>query len=525
MSATVTVVLEDPQQGAHGDVDPQPIRADRFPTRPVIAAIFVSIALRSRFITTPLSSDEGGYLVVARAWASGKSLYTQAWVDRPQGLLVLFRVWDDLTGGSAASIRVMAIIFGCVAVAAVAYAVFAIAGPRAGAVAGFLVAVASANARIEGFIANGELLAGAVAAAGVAAACAYIFRGHGVRWLFISGVLAGCAMSVKQSGFDGFLAVMVCLLVGRLAKEQRWRNVLRECAVGLAGWASVMAALLLHGILLGFSAWWYALAGYRIGGLNASNADWHRFGITARLAAPTMLPLAAAAVVGLIVWLPFNRRITRANVLIPAWMCFAVTGFLAGGLFHRHYWVTLTFPFAAAAAVAIAKLKGPMATTVALVCLAIIPSLISTGRVIVLDRVSAATEAHNDPRLVVDERVAQWYADNRTAGSTLYALCASASVYADARAIPPYPYLWLDGVQHGRGAQAQLVQLFSGASPPTFVARYQDAQLCNPSGEVARSLNDRYTPVADVDGAVIYQLRDPSTSRQSPSRSTFSSVS
>ena len=135
---------------------------------------------------------KGGYLAVARAWASGKRLYTEAWVDRPQGLLVLFRMWDDLTGGSAEAIRIMAIVFGCLAVAAVAYAVV-----RDGRSASrrpsprFLVAVASANARIEGFIANGELLAGAVAAAGVAAACAYLFRGHSLRWLFVSGLLAG----------------------------------------------------------------------------------------------------------------------------------------------------------------------------------------------------------------------------------------------------------------------------------------------------------------------------------------------
>ncbi|MBK5332644.1 MAG: hypothetical protein JJD93_11765 [Ilumatobacteraceae bacterium] len=505
----MTLVLEDPQQNAGGDVDSPPTCADRFPTRPVIVAILVSIGLRARFITTPLSSDEGGYLAVARAWASGKSLYTEAWVDRPQGLLVLFRIWDDLTGGSAEAIRVMAIVFGCVAVVAVAYAVFAIAGPRAGAIAAFLVAVASANARIEGFIANGELLAGAVAAAGLAAACGYMFRGHGPRWLFVSGVLAGCAMSLKQSGFDGFVAVMICLLVGGLTRERRWRDVLRECAVCVAGWASVMAALLLHGIILGFSAWWYALAGYRIGGLNAADADWHRFGITSRLAAPTILPLAAAAVIGVIVWLPFHQRITRKTVLIPAWMCFAVASLLTGGLFHRHYWVTLTFPFAAAAAVAIGKIKSHVAIPIAVATLIVIPSLISTERVIVLDRAAVAIKADDDPRLVVDERVARWYTDNRTPGSTLYALCASAAMYAAADAIPPYPYLWLDGVQHGRRAQDQLVQLFAGDNPPTFVARYQAVRVCNPSGEVGTLLNDRYRQVEDVDGAIIYELRDP----------------
>ena len=521
----MTVVLEDPQQNAGGDVDSPPTRTDRFPTRPVIGAMVVSIALRARFITTPLSSDEGGYLAVARAWASGKSLYTDAWVDRPQGLVVLFRIWDDLTGGSAESIRVMAIVFGCLAVAAVAFAVFAIAGPRAGTISAFLVAVASSNARIEGFIANGELLAGSVAAAGVAVACAYMFRGRPLRWLFVSGVLAGWAMSLKQSGFDGFVAVTVCLLVGGLTGERRWREVLRECAVCIAGWATVMAVLLLHGILLGFGAWWYAMAGYRIGGLNASNADWGRFGITSRLAAPTILPLAAAAVIGVIVWLPVHPRITRKTVLIPAWMLFAVAAFVSGGLFHRHYWVTLTIPFAAAAAVAIGKIKGHVAIAIAVATLAVIPSLISTGRVIVLDRAAVAITAHNDPRLVVDERVARWYADKRTPGSTLYALCASAAMYAAADAIPPYPYLWLDGVQHGKGAQNKLVQLFGGAHPPTFVARYQAVRVCNPSGEVGLLLDALYRQVIDLDGAVIYELRDPPANGQSSDESTFRTLS
>ena len=90
--------------------------------------------------------------------------------------------------------------------------------------------------------------------------------------------------------------------------------------------------------------------------------------------------------------------------------------------------------------------------------------------------------AHDDPRLVIDEQIGQWYIDHRTAGSTLYAMCASAGVYAAADAIPPYPYLWLDGVQNGKGAQEKLVELFSGDDAPTFVAVYQDASQCNPSG-------------------------------------------
>ena len=126
--------------------------------------------------------------------------------------------------------------------------------------------MASSNARIEGFIANGELLAGTVGAAGVAAACAYLFRDRSPWWLFAGGVLAGCAMSLKQSGFDGFLAVMVCVVVGGCTGERRWRQVLREAAMCLAGLVAVMTVLVLDGVRLGFSSWWYAIAGYRIGG-------------------------------------------------------------------------------------------------------------------------------------------------------------------------------------------------------------------------------------------------------------------
>jgi hypothetical protein len=488
----------------------KPSGADRFPTGVVLASIITSIVLRARFITTPISADEGGYLAVARAWASGKGLYSEAWVDRPQGLLVLFRIWDGLTGGSPAAIRVMAILFGCIAVASVAYTVFAIAGARAAGIASILVAVASANARIEGFIANGELLAGGAAAAGVATASAYLFRGRDRKWLFASGVLAGFALSFKQSGFDGFLAVMVCLVAGGLTGERRWRQVLRECMVCTAGLASVLTALFLHGLLVGFGRWWYALAGYRLGGINAtSRADWHRFGITSWIAAPTILPLLVAAAAGVVVWLARSRRITRSNVLLAAWVCFACLAFLTGGLFHRHYWVTLTFPLAAAAAVAIAKINGRLLVATALV---VIPSLISTAQVIVLGRSAVAVEANDDQRLPVNERIGDWYIQHRTPGSTLYALCASAALYANADAIPPYPYLWYDGVINAKGAQDQLVRLFAGDDPPTFVAVYQDARACNPSGQVEALLKERYITTATVDTITILMLRTSDSS-------------
>ena len=507
----MSLVVAAPPAADEKDVNPQIAPAERFPTPTVVAAVVVSILLRARFITTPLTSDEGGYLAVARSWAAGKGLYTQAWVDRPQGLLVLYRTWDMVTGGSPAAIHVMAIVFGCFAVVGVAYTVFAVAGSRAAGAAALLVAVASANARIEGFIANGELLAGGAAALGVAAACAYLFRGRGRRWLFASGVLAGIAISLKQSGFDGFAAVVVCIVVAGATHERAWRAVGRDCLLCLVGLVTVLAALVVHGVLIGFGDWWYAVAGYRLEGINGTSGDWSRLATTSVIAAPTIQPLVAVGAAGLAAWLARSRKITAANVLVPAWVGFALIGFATGGLFHRHYWVMLTFPLAAAAAVPLARftqwINAPRLAAMA-ACAVALPSFIDTVHVAVLGRAAVVKEAHNDPRLIIDEHIGAWYRQHRTPDATLYAMCASAGLYAAAGTDPPYPYLWMDGVLHARRSQAELVQLFAGSDAPTFVAEYQHPSSCNPSGSVGDILRRRYDAIANVDGVMIYVLLD-----------------
>jgi hypothetical protein len=198
--------------------------------------------------------------------------------------------------------------------------------------------------------------------------------------------------------------------------------------------------------------------------------------------------------------------------------------FLTGGLFHRHYWVTLTFPIAAAAGVAIATSLGtrrPAGLLMLVAGLVALPSVASTAQVIVADRAAVAILAHDDPRLVVDERIGRWYMDHRSPGDSLFAMCASAGLYAAADAIAPYPYLWLDGVQHGKNAQTKLVELFAGDDAPTFVAMYGAADGCNPSGAVTELLIRRYVTHEIVDGAIVLMRRDLAPSGLLSGRRSF----
>jgi hypothetical protein len=132
--------------------------------------------------------------------------------------------------------------------------------------------------------------------------------------------------------------------------------------------------------------------------------------------------------------------------------------------------------------------------------------LVDQYRVVVLGRDEAALLAHDDPDWS-STNVGQWYIDHRTTDSTLFAMCQR-RVVRNRRCGSAIPLPWLDGVQHGKDAQTKLVDLFSGTDPPTFVAVYQGTAMCNPSGQVAALLKQRYTTLTAVEGARILGLRD-----------------
>ena len=56
----------------------------------------------------PLDADEGGYAYLSRQWAAGGRLYGPVWVDRPQGLLLSYRLVTAL-GRSPVLIHLAAI--------------------------------------------------------------------------------------------------------------------------------------------------------------------------------------------------------------------------------------------------------------------------------------------------------------------------------------------------------------------------------------------------------------------------------
>ena len=469
----------------------------------------VSVLMRLRMLWSPVSVDEGAYLAIARAWSHGKVLYRDVFVDRPQGLLVLFRVWDWASGGSTGSIRIMAMLFGVLLVVSTSVIVRELAGDVAARFAAIICAVVSAAPMLEGYAANTELLSGAMSAAGLAVGVLALSKRRPLVWFFSSGLLAGVALSLKQSGFDGMLALLVWLMFGVLYCATQRRTGLMAVAALVAGLMTVVGALVLHGALTGWSRWWSAVIGYRLKTQSVfAGADWRNLAANMPYAAVVLGTSAYLAVLGAGtatrgLRVRVTRSLTPGSVVLVAWFASATMAFLIGGGFWRHYWLLLAAPISALAGVGLAQLPKPRHVMLAATLL---PCLASSVWIYAGDQAHINLRAAGDHRAAVDELVAEWFNVHRHPGENLYVLCASAGVYADAHQDPGYPYLWLLEVHRGVNAQNRLVgYLDDPAHGPQFIAEYQRPSSCDSSGRVGRILRRSYQPVAVVGNVTIFE--------------------
>ncbi|MCU1369230.1 MAG: hypothetical protein JWO77_424 [Ilumatobacteraceae bacterium] len=471
------------------------------------AAALTSVALRLPSLRTPLSVDEAGALTVARSWAAGQRLYVDTFIDRPQGVVAVFQRWDALTGGSPAAIRSLAVIAGVAVVVASALAVRAASGRwSAAVVAAWLVAVVTSSPAIEGYAANGELLAAAATIPAMAVGALVAVRRLPPPWLLAAGMLAAAGITVKQSAFDVLVALGAWILV---AVWRRWRTP-REAAA-LLGWlvagsGAVVGLAVWHATTLGWDAYAYALYGFRLHARSAvAGPQASRMVLTSLVAFALLGPAVVLAVRRLrLVTRPLAARVQPGHALVLVWTAVAAAGFFAGGNYHRHYWIQIAIPVASA--VAIGLTAGPrqearqlVRTTAAALAL---PLVISVALI-------ARPTWERDPRLDADAAIARWYQVHRaSAGDDLLPLCASVTWYPDAGQLPRTPYLWVDHVRFARGALDQIIALVDGPGRPTYLAIHQPIARCDPSGRLGAAVRRHYRRVATIHGVDVLEATD-----------------
>jgi len=325
-------------------------------------------------LNVPLTNDEGGYAYVARLWAAGARLYGDAWVDRPQGLALLFRLFVAVAPGTA-GLRLCGALYAALSLLLLAHVGRRLYGRVAGLCAAALFAVVSSGPQSEGFIVDGELLATLPAVAAVALLLHARRAARSGRYLFLAGLAAGGALLVKQSAIDSSVTVLLFAPVGAAPRERDlegpepgpkgpWQGrTLQGARRFLCALAGVLMALTL-------SALWGAATGWHeyLDAVVLDNLRYRSFDAAANTLGAAMtgfgwfwsedgvLVALALVAVAYALLAPFlNYRLSthyrpsaidhRLSTWLPLpWLAAAVFGVTLGGLYNRHYFVQLLPP-------------------------------------------------------------------------------------------------------------------------------------------------------------------------------------
>ncbi len=437
----------------------------------VVAALIVAaLALRVPSFFLPLSSDEGGYLLVASQWQPGGSLYGDYWVDRPPLLIALFEVAHH--AGGAVPLRVL----GCLAVVAVivlAAHVGRLVAPAVPAAPVFVAAVAAVFLSTPLFGArqvNGELLSVPFTLLGLVAILTGLRASDGRaagRWWLLAGAAAAAACSVKQSMVDVFVAALVGAIV--LATHGRpGRAAVLVASVGsagVAGLAGIVAWADARGT--GATALWDAVVTFRA----EASAVIAAAAPAANDSRAVLLVLAfvGSGAAGLFVAArghdaegaegtadpPGFRAITLSVV---GWELLAVA---AGGSYWLHYLVGTVPGLVLLAAVAVRR-RARLRRVVHVSVYGAVVALTSTV-------VAVASPTATAPMTREERAVASYLRNAAAPGDTGVTAFGSPSVLHVAGLESPYPFLWSLSVRVRDPALARFTRLLRSPERPTWV--------------------------------------------------------
>jgi hypothetical protein len=487
----------DRDRGSGGDRETS--ESERRPTArqltwwpPLAVAALLAILVRLPFFRAPLTADEGGYAEIARLWQGGRSLYVDLWVDRPQGLELLYRLALSVHLGSPVGLRLAAALAASLSVVVVGMVGTRLDGTLTGRRAAFLLATLGASPWIESFTLSAELLAALLASVSL---LLYLLSCDGRRlpWLACAGLATGCAVMVKQSAFDAGLAAALALVLVERRKALGRVAILVGCAAVpvLAGAASAASP----------AAWWQQVVAYR------GQGDSIVTGSPLLRAGQLLQSLPEAAIaLGPLVVLALAAR-GRVPLLARLWVLTAALGVLGGGNFHFHYFVQLAPPLSVAAALAL-RSRG---TRVARRTGALVVAL-SAALTLPLAFLSPSSQARwiwpRDPHLRIDGAVARFIRSHTVPGAEIGVVWAAADVYFLADRRPALRYLWFRNVQAVPGALATERRTLR-CDPPALVAEVQPAEQADPTGATRRILSSSFRRVAVVGGVPLLAPRRP----------------
>ncbi len=484
-------------------------RTSRQPSVPLAAhlalVLVLMIVVRLLYIGEAPGRDEAGFLLVGSGWDHGSSLYGSFWVDRPPLL-----IWIMEVAGSVTALRLWGLGASVLMVLGAARTAYVAGGDRAARWTASAAALFSAAHWFGVPRTNGEMLASAFVAWGFAFAAQALLRPGRRSWAWAlgAGVLAGCALLIKQTVADGIVfAVVLAIAVGRQSRHRQLAvrvliagaaGVLLAIGVGLAAAATRgTTPLELFDALVTFRA----DAGEVIR-TSASSATSER--LVVMLA--TWVAGGLAFVALLATWHAFRRG---ESAMLATWavIVFVSGAAMLGGSYWAHYLLQLV-PATAVAVGLMAAHVGPRLRTTLTGLV-----LVATTSNILWSFVSPPTDGTEA------QVVGRWLKASGVADDTVVVAYGQPNVLSAAGMTSPYPYLWSLPVRTLDPDLALMSSVLDGDDRPEWFVDWSgiDSWGVDPAG-LRVVLARHYRQVADVCGRTVWLDRSRPRSLASPGR-------
>jgi hypothetical protein len=489
-----------------------PARQGRSLRQFVGGVVVVTVVVRLLFLVQPVRADEAGYLLVAQTWhRGGPNLYGRYWVDRPPGLIALFKL-ASLTGWPP-SIRLIALPFVALFVFSVSWAAQQVAGSRAARWAAVLAAALMATPLLATQEADGELFAVPLVMVSVALTIGAVGRAGPEAYRFAAGagLAAGLAVSAKQNFGDAAVFALVLVVASSLQRQISLARALALLGSAIAGGLVVVAAAVGFAVWsgVGEAAMWFDLYGFRGEAFDViEDHSWQapmdRAGVLVVLSVlsgllPILLLLARQ------VW---RRRLTGSAIAwaVALTVGAALVGIGAGGSYWPHYLIQLTPMVALAGGIWAAEVPWLPAA----IRLAVASSVVSVA-------IAAVTGFGVADR---NARLGTWLHDMSRSGDSLTVLYGHEAVQLDSGLPSPYPYLWTLPMRTLDPHLGLLRALVVGPRAPTWVVVWNglDTWGLDRHDTTRLTLATHYRMVRRVCGHEVW-LRDGGERRLLPSPS------
>ena len=467
-------------------------RARIVPVAGVVVVVAAVCAVRVWFLRIALIPDEGGFYLVARTWSThGKNLYGHYFVDRPPGLIVVYKL-AALTD-HVVSVRVLSAAAAVVTVLALARSAQRLGLPvvAPAVAAGALLS----NPLDESIYGSSGLFAVPFVALAILFAVEMMQpeRSRGYVFATLSGVAATLAVTMKQNYVDGFVFVFVVLLVHVIQGRCTLRLAFLRGLAFTLGAAIVVVAMVVQSLFTeaGPKALWLAVVSFRF---QASEvlADTAARGTASRLTL-LVLVLLVTGIVPLVLALLLRAARSGFRGSPWAWACGValvvdVPSMVLGGSYWPHY--ALQVIPAAGLAVALAWRTSVLTRlAVGLVVVSAVANVIGFAVHVERSRGDKVNE------------VGRWVAGSSKPSDTATVLFGHGQAQLATGLQSPYEHMWSLPIRTLDPQLSELTGLLAQESTrPTWIVLLNPANAfgLDTSGDFRASLRRDYVQVAKV---------------------------